>query len=101
MVVEYVRYQIAADRAEVFEAAYRTAAERLRASANCLAFELARCAEAPDQYVLRIEWDSVDGHLEGFRKGPQFPPFLAAIRPFMEDILEMRHYQATDVRWAR
>ena len=35
------------------------------------------------QFILRIEWTSADGHMQGFRKSPQFPPFLAAIRPFI------------------
>lgn len=41
--------------------------------------------------VLCIEWESVEAHLEGFRKGAQFPAFYAAVKPFILDIVEMRH----------
>ena len=47
-------------------------------------------------YNVRLVWDSVEGHMEGFRKGPNFPPFLAAIRPFIPQIDEMRHYEYLD-----
>lgn len=97
MIVEYVRYEIAEARAPEFEAAYAQAAASLDASPQCLAYELARCVEAPASYILRIEWDSVEGHMQGFRRGAEFPAFLAAIRPFVGDIAEMRHYAPTPV----
>jgi len=101
MIVEYIRYGIEAARAEEFEAAYERAVKSLRASAHCLGYELSRCKEAPDSFVLRIEWDSLQGHLEGFRKSPEFTPFLAAIQPFIKDIAEMRHYEVLPIRWSR
>jgi quinol monooxygenase YgiN len=101
MIVEYIRYTVDAARAPAFLEAYAVASEHLRASEHCLGYELSRCTEAADSFVLRIVWDSAAGHLEGFRKGPQFPPFLAAIRPYVGDIAEMRHYAPTATRWER
>jgi quinol monooxygenase YgiN len=98
MIVEYVRYQIPEDRRSSFEGAYAEARASLDASPHCLAYELARCGEDPGRYVLRIEWDSAEGHMQGFRRGPHFPPFLAAVRPFIEHLEEMRHYEVTAVR---
>jgi len=97
MIVEYIRYAIAAEKAASFEAAYAAAQIHLRAAPECLAYELSRCTEDSTQYVLRIEWSSADGHVQGFRKGENFPPFLAIIRPFIPDILEMRHYAPTGI----
>jgi quinol monooxygenase YgiN len=97
MIVEYVRYTIDEARAEVFEAAYAQAAAALEASPHCLAYELSRCVEAPESYVLRIEWDSVEGHMQGFRRSAEFQAFFVAIRPYVGDIAEMRHYALTGV----
>jgi heme-degrading monooxygenase HmoA len=72
MVVEYIRYTIDAGRAAAFEQAYRDAAEALEASDHCERYEVSRCSENPTQYVVRIEWDSEDGHLSGFRESPEF-----------------------------
>ena len=101
MVIEYIRYRIADDHAAEFERAYARAAESLRASPACLGFELSRCVEEPAAYILRIHWTSVDDHLQGFRKSPQFPPFLQEIRTYIPNIEEMRHYAATGLSWAR
>ena len=101
MIVEYVRYRVGADRRAALLAAYQVAGESLRASRNCLGYDLAECDEAPGTFVLRIHWDSAAGHLEGFRKSALFPPFLAAVRPFVGDIEEMRHFSPTSLRGAR
>ena len=98
MIVEYVRYTIPPDRAAAFEAAYADAQASLAAAPQCLRYELARCTEEPASYVLRIEWTSLADHMTGFRTGPHFPAFFAAVRPFVECIAEMRHYEPTAVQ---
>jgi quinol monooxygenase YgiN len=97
MVVEYIRYRIPHERQERFEAAYRNAASSLDASEHCLAYELSHGVEESERYILRIEWDSLDGHEQGFRRSPEFQSFFAAVRPFVDDIEEMRHYSVTSI----
>lgn len=97
MVVEYIRYTIPHAQQAEFEAAYARAAESLQASSHCLGYELAHGVEEGEHYVLRIEWDSREGHEQGFRSGPEFRSFLAEIRPYIGNIEEMKHYAATAV----
>lgn len=97
MIIEYIRYAIPTDRREAFEQAYATAQSALEQSPHCLAYEVAHCVEEPDRYVVRIEWDSLEGHTGGFRGSPVFQEFFAAVRPFFDDIEEMRHYERTAV----
>ncbi|HEX8832364.1 MAG TPA: antibiotic biosynthesis monooxygenase family protein [Longimicrobium sp.] len=97
MIVEYIRYAIASERREGFEAAYAEASAALEASRHCLAYELARCVEDPTRYILRIEWDSAEGHMKGFRASPEFRTFFASVRPYVGDIEEMRHYELTPI----
>ena len=92
MIVEYIRYTIADEKSQAFEAAYTQARESLDASAHCLGYELTRGVEEPTSYTLRIEWDSLEGHERGFRGSEHFRQFLPHIRPFIGDIQEMRHY---------
>lgn len=104
MIVEYIRYKLDTNEREsheetfgAFEEAYRVAENSLDASPHCLGYELTRCVEEPDRYVLRIEWDSIDGHLMGFRRSPEFEPFLEAVKPYISNIEEMQHYMLTRV----
>ena len=104
MIVEYIRYKLTPSPAEsgesavdAFVTAYRAAAPSLDASPHCLGYELSRCVEEEDRYILRIEWDSVEGHLAGFRRGPEFASFFTAIKPYIGQIEEMQHYNLTSV----
>ncbi|NUP14348.1 MAG: antibiotic biosynthesis monooxygenase [Polyangiaceae bacterium] len=95
MVIEYIRYEIS--DVDGFMSAYQSARSALDASPHCLAYELSRCSEEPSSFILRIEWDSTEGHLQGFRKSEVFGPFVAAVRPFIPSIREMRHYELTSI----
>ncbi|WP_378282922.1 group II truncated hemoglobin [Actinomadura rugatobispora] len=98
MIVEYIRYRIDQADAADFEAAYARAAEPLSAAPQCVDYELSRCVDEPEWYVLRIAWTSADDHLQGFRGGEHFQSFFAEIRPYVQRIEEMRHYERTAVR---
>lgn len=93
MILEYLRYSVDADRADGFVDAYRKASEPLLASQYCKSFDLSRSVEDPSQFILRIEWSSADDHMQRFRKSEEFRAFFAHVKPFYEDIEEMRHYE--------
>ena len=97
MVIEYIRYKIADSKQEQFLSDYRLASESLMRSPHCLAYELTRCGEEPDRFVLRLEWDSYEGHLQGFRNSPEFLDFFSHVRLYLTDVEEMHHYEMTDV----
>ena len=93
MVVEYIRYTVPGAESAGFEEAYRTAGQVLREDPHCLRYEVARGVEEPEHFVIRIEWDSIEGHERGFRASPGFQEFFAAVRPFFSEIEEMKHYE--------
>jgi quinol monooxygenase YgiN len=97
MVIEYVRYKVDSSHEVEFISAYSNAAQQLDASEYCLAYELSECEEEPGVFILRIEWTSTEDHLNGFRKSAVFPPFFAEVKPFFNNILEMRHYKVNQV----
>lgn len=101
MIVEYVRYRLKQHSPNALLAAYEEAGPHLQASPECLGYEMSRCADEAEVFTLRILWRSADDHLKGFRQGPHFPPFLALVRPFLEEIEEMRHYIRTDLIFVR
>lgn len=93
MIVEYTRYKVDEKRRTLFERVYEKAGEALASSVHCLHYELSHCSEDPGYYILRIEWDSEEGHLQGFRASPEFKTFFALVQPYVKDIEEMRHYK--------
>ncbi len=97
MIVEYIRYTLVAHSAKDLIDAYMEASKHLAAAPECIDYELSQCTDDAQCVVLRICWRSTEDHMKGFRSGPNFPPFLAAIRDFIPEITEMRHYALTQV----
>ena len=93
MIVEYVRYRVPEENRHAFEEAYRAAGEFLSASKHCLQWELGHCTEEPDRFVIRIEWDSMTGHMQGLRNSAEFRQFFQHVRPYFQMIEEMQHYE--------
>lgn len=98
VIPEIIRYRIGSDKAQRFIDDYAQAGHALKQSPHCQGFELMRSTKDPELFLLVIRWDSADGHLKGFRTSPEFREFFAHIRPYVSDILEMEHYEYTQVR---
>jgi quinol monooxygenase YgiN len=93
MVIEYIRYEVPRAQHDGFVDAYRAAAMALDTSDHCLAYEISEGVEEPDHFTVRIEWDSVEGHEQGFRASEQFPSFFAQVKPYFGLIREMKHHR--------
>ncbi|MBC6697856.1 antibiotic biosynthesis monooxygenase family protein [Hymenobacter puniceus] len=92
MTVEYIRYRIAAGQQLAFLEAIRLANQLLATAPDCLSYQLAHCEEDAELFIWRIEWISVEQHLNGFRKSPEFGTFFQLVKPFYTSIQEMNHY---------
>lgn len=97
MVLEVIRYLIAEGQEKQFETDYGKAAEFLDASPHCLSYRLARSGKEKSRYSMLIEWDSAEGHLQGFRQSADFGKFFALVKPYFNMIQEMEHYELTNV----
>ena len=60
MVVEYIRYRIPLEQGQDFAAAHARAATVLDADQHCLGYEIAQGLEEPENWVVRITWDSLE-----------------------------------------
>lgn len=66
MTTEVIRYMIPASQAEAFERAYQQTEPMLQHSRHCLGHRLLRGVEEPENWILLLHWDSVEGHEQGF-----------------------------------
>jgi quercetin dioxygenase-like cupin family protein/heme-degrading monooxygenase HmoA len=98
LMVEYIQYRMPVEHGDRFAETYEQAGEVLARSPHCRGWELRRSVEEPERFVVRIEWDSQEGHEEGFRGSPDFEQFLALVRPFAQFRGEMAHYDAVASR---
>jgi quinol monooxygenase YgiN len=101
MTTEVIRYKVPAGQASAFEQAYKETEPILQNSSHCLGYRLIRSVEEPENWILLLSWDSVEGHEQGFRKEPGFRQFFGLVRPFLDQVQEMKHYNTTALNWNR
>lgn len=99
--LEVIRYKIPQAQQKEFEKAYTEAGEYLKTSPYCLGYKIVHGDEEPDNYIVFIRWTSADEHLNKFRRGSEFPPFLNLVKPFYNNIQEMKHYNPTAIWWVK
>ena len=55
-------------------------------------WQVHKCIETPERYVLQVFWDSVEAHNVGFRGGPLFAEWRAIIGPFFAQPPVVEHF---------
>jgi len=81
MVLEVARIEVVPGQEEAFLQAYASARDLVATTPGCRSVRMTRGVESPSQFVLLVEWDSVEAHLENFRASERFPAWRAQIGP--------------------
>ncbi len=81
--------------ADSFAAAFLEAREILASTPGCRSVRMTRGLESAGRFVLLVEWDSVEAHLENFRATDRFTRWRAAIGPWFAEPPRVEHF--TDV----
>ena len=51
-----------------------------------------RGIESPSQYILLVEWETIDDHMEGFRNSEAFAKWRSGLQPFFAHAPELEHF---------
>jgi heme-degrading monooxygenase HmoA len=95
MVLEVGLIDVLAGREDEFAAAYRKGHEILATTPGCRSVRMTRGIETANRFVLLVEWDSVEAHLDNFRATDRFAQWRALIGPFFDGAPRVEHF--TDV----
>jgi quinol monooxygenase YgiN len=92
MVLEVALIDVLEGREEEFAAAYRKGHEVLVGTPGCRSVRMTRGQETPTRFVLLVEWDSVEAHLDNFRATDRFVQWRALIGPFLNGAPRVEHF---------
>jgi len=91
MVLEIADFLILEGAQDAFAAEYRDAARFVTGSPGCRGARLVRGVENPRRFVLLVEWDRLEDHLDGFRGSAAFQQWRAAVGPFFAENPQVEH----------
>jgi heme-degrading monooxygenase HmoA len=95
MVLEVALIDVLAGREDEFAAAYREGHPLLATTPGCRSVRMTRGVESASRFVLLVEWDSVEAHLDNFRATDRFTRWRALLGPFFDGAPRVEHF--TDV----
>ncbi|MEK7293000.1 MAG: antibiotic biosynthesis monooxygenase [Actinomycetota bacterium] len=55
--------------------------------------QLSKCVEQPNKYLLLVEWDTLEDHVEGFRGSPSYQKWRALLHEFYDPFPTVLHFE--------
>jgi len=96
MVLEHALIAVRPGAGESFEAALQEARAVIAGAHGFRTFEAHRGVEFPDQYLLLIEWETLEDHTTGFRESEAFTRWRALIGPYFDSPPVVVHFDPLD-----
>lgn len=96
MVLEVAPLQIRAGQESAFEAAFAIAQTILSSMPGYRTHALQRCLERRSEYLLLVEWDSLEAHEQGFRGSPRYAEWKQLLHHFYDPFPTVSHYVPVD-----
>jgi heme-degrading monooxygenase HmoA len=75
-----------------FETAFAQAEPIIAASPGYISHQLQRCLEAPNRYLLLVNWRTLEDHTQGFRGSPAYQRWRDLLHHFYDPFPTVEHY---------
>ncbi len=92
MILEHALLPVLAGSEDEFEQAFALARPVIQTQPGCRRVSLHRSLETPNEYVLLVEWDSVQAHTEGFRRSPEYARWRELLHRFYDPFPVVEHF---------
>lgn len=93
MILEAVILTIRPGQNAPFEEAFAQAQTIISASPGYLSHQLQKCLEIDNQYLLLVQWESVEAHEVGFRQSAAYQEWKKYLHHFYDPFPAVYHYQ--------
>lgn len=93
MVTEIARIRAQPGKADELGHGLLKGVEVIRTAPGCQTVTAFRGVEDDQLFMLRIEWESLAAHMEGFRNSPLFAEYRSHINGMFVDPIELMHFQ--------
>lgn len=94
MILEVAILNVKAQQDTDFEAAFRVASKIIASMNGYRRHELRRCVEVDNQYLLLVEWDTLEDHTAGFRGSAEYQEWRKLLHHFYDPFPTVEHYEA-------
>ncbi|GEM64906.1 hypothetical protein SF1_28880 [Sphingobacterium faecium NBRC 15299] len=93
MIIELAILNVKKGKQKAFENDFLEASQYISSIEGYLAHSLKKCIEIENQYLLLVEWNSIEAHEVGFRKSPQYLKWKTLLHDYYDPFPQVLHYE--------
>ncbi len=93
MILEVAVLQIKEGLSEQFEMAFKEASLIISSMDGYISHQLKKCVEVEKQYILLVNWKTLEDHEIGFRKSLEYQEWKRLLHWFYEPFPTVLHYR--------
>lgn len=92
VILEHALLPVVPGREAEFEAAMTEAQQIIATMPGFLNISVSRCVERPSTYLLRVEWERLEDHTEGFRRSDAYQEWRRLLHHFYDPFPVVEHF---------
>ena len=92
MITEHAILPVLPGQEDAFEAAFREARPIIASMPGFAGLSLSRSLETPHEYLLLVQWETVEHHSIGFRGSPEYARWKDLLHRFYEPFPVVEHF---------
>lgn len=92
-ILEVAILQIKPNLDREFETAFQQASSIIASTPGYISHDLQKCLEVENQYLLLVNWQTLEDHTVGFRESVQYQTWKDLLHHFYEPFPIVEHYK--------
>jgi heme-degrading monooxygenase HmoA len=93
MILEVAILDIIQGMEAAYEDAFLKAKDLISAQPGFISLQLQKCIETGNRYLLQVQWETLEDHIEGFRQSASFQQWKELLYHFYDPFPTVEHYQ--------
>ena len=93
MILEIAMLNIRDGEHVAFEQAFSKAQDIISSTPGYISHQLQRSLDAPDKYVLLVNWNRLEDHIKGFRQSIQYQEWKRLLHHFYDPFPTVEHFE--------
>jgi heme-degrading monooxygenase HmoA len=93
MILEAAILDVIPGRETEFESAFAKASPIITGMGGYISHQLQHCIEAPNRFLLLVQWETLEAHTVGFRGSLEYQEWRKLLHHFYDPFPTVQHYE--------
>ncbi len=94
MILEVAILNVIPEETEAFEKAFNKAQGIISSMKGYVSHDLQKCIEDENQYILLVNWETIEDHEIGFRQSEEYQEWKKLLHHFYDPFPTVQHYKS-------